>query len=109
MRISDWSSDVCSSELQVDRIVEVERRHGLFLLGPVASRLVPALVLRAPPEVAGILAQAELAVDLLPEAGVAQAIDPHRHGRALPDGVVADHPLDLVVAEAGIVDRKGVG
>src|SRR3546814_19530286 len=84
MRISDWSSDVCSSELQVDRIVEVERRHGLFLLGPVASRLVPALVLRAPPEVAGILAQAELAVDLLPEAGVAQAIDPHRPGRALP-------------------------
>src|SRR3546814_4264162 len=47
MRISDWRSDVCSSDLNPRRVLELFARHGVhatfFVLGWVAERF-PALV-----------------------------------------------------------------
>src|SRR3546814_9083888 len=45
MRISDWSSDVCSSDL---RVVEVDRRHQLVGLGDQRTQLGRALLIVLP-------------------------------------------------------------
>src|SRR3546814_19761104 len=52
MRISDWSSDVCSSDLGMDRLHPVERRRGV-------AQLADAVVERplAAPDAAEVEAQ----------------------------------------------------
>src|SRR3546814_2136350 len=47
MRISDWSSDVCSSDLSADNaegsiVVKTSRKTALLKIGPVANRNVAA-------------------------------------------------------------------
>src|SRR3546814_2443288 len=43
MRISDWSSDVCSSDLDVD---DIETKQEIFTEGPQAHRLAHVAVAR---------------------------------------------------------------
>src|SRR3546814_18559021 len=50
MRISDWSSDVCSSDLSAAEIVETAKRTGAVVRGPVPlpTRIRRYDVLRSP-------------------------------------------------------------
>src|SRR3546814_2987236 len=72
MRISDWSSDVCSSDLQADDHVETGG-----LAGTVGAEQADHF--------AGIEGQAEVADDLARTIGLAQALgDQHQPPSAAP-------------------------
>src|SRR3546814_10096723 len=61
MRISDWSSDVCSSDLSAQFVADVGKEHGFRSIGPL--RMLPCLL------------QQFLAVPQIPRHPIE-----HRHG-----------------------------
>src|SRR3546814_10863857 len=75
MRISDWSSDVCSSDLEADMSLERFRRTRMVVLGrrsttyqaarAMADNHIGAILVSQPPGLAGILTDRDLALGVL--------------------------------------------
>src|SRR3546814_239062 len=88
MRISDWSSDVCSSDLQ--------------LIAETVERLVRQIVAAAPIDAAWLMEQAETAATMVAECDKARTLWVH------PDDAVllVDCPLTLPV-EADAAMARG--
>src|SRR3546814_16897518 len=87
MRISDWSSDVCSSDLMLHRVGEGELALGIVALCPApACRHHGRQVVDGPGQVRWI-------VDVLAESVVAHAdVPPEVEDAALPVGTQAPEP-----------------
>src|SRR3546814_13084576 len=90
MRISDWSSDVCSSDLQ--------------LIAETVERLVRQIVAAAPIDAAWLMEQAETAATMVAECDKARTLWVH------PDDAVllVDCPLTLPVAADAAMARGPV-
>src|SRR3546814_15909069 len=73
MRISDWSSDVCSSDLAADQ--------------PLGQLLADPLQALQPGFVAGRLAAAEAARQMNLVTGMPQRLDEHARHLAVPGGI----------------------
>src|SRR3546814_14900503 len=82
MRISDWSSDVCSSDLEM-------RRIGAAVDAPLLANMVPGG--RTPAVAADILKEWGYAVAIWPEAGFTAAAEAMRraYGHLLAHGTTA--------------------
>src|SRR3546814_10519876 len=95
MRISDWSSDVCSSDLRlvIEVIGEPElralaRRQGLVAADqPLGQLLADPLQALQPGFVAGSLAAAEAARQMKLVTGMPQRLDEHARHLAVPGGI----------------------
>src|SRR3546814_6767833 len=79
MRISDWSSDVCSSDLVLEAVVSRQRLVGL------GDDVVLFLIGGEPDDVVGDVAVADVAVRRLDEA---ERVDPGVGGEATDDADV---------------------
>src|SRR3546814_18533478 len=116
MRISDWSSDVCSSDLAAERhrllallaateALQDEPSEELAqLIAETVERLVRQIVAAAPIDAAWLMEQAETAATMVAECDKARTLWVH------PDAAVflVDCPLTLPVA-ADAAMARGTG
>src|SRR3546814_11210916 len=108
MRISDWSSDVCSSDLLDEVAVAPDARIGLEVGGAVA------LVVRVVPEAdrhAGEGLHADQLALLAGHRPAAVVVDLYRHAEAAALDLAAPHRADRIAADhAGdVVGAAGAG
>src|SRR3546814_6292438 len=101
MRISDWSSDVCSSDLYV---AEITRRHGKRHLLPL-----PGSAAQPAPEVVDNLGGDTCPIDGINRTKVVFGFDLQVAGECL-DGVLAfiEHALDRNIVNIGEIGRAHV-
>src|SRR3546814_17135909 len=102
MRISDWSSDVCSSDLHMPARRTVARRN--VLAGGKARRTVDGDALVVPQDVQASQLQVAGEADRLMVDAFHQAAVAGDHPGAMIDQVVPDH---LVRSEEGRVGKEG--
>src|SRR3546814_13102738 len=98
MRISDWSSDVCSSDLLVEALRAIARRHDQALV-PQAGIVEPALQ-------AGQVQSGDVAVGHHDDA-VASQHRSHQLARLGPDGG-ADDDVVAALAERDAEGLRGL-